>query len=163
MIRQATPQDASRLAELLIFTKRCAYRPIFQNDIVSFNEMSVLDLALSYRDDPDSLKGIYVYDDGIIRGMMHISRVNHADGTLSLWLEEFYVDSFFHGQGYGSLLMKDFLSKAKALQVKSAFLWVLEKNIHARRFYESFGFSLTEDRKPEPETPEYLLKYKMLF
>ena len=35
MIRAASKKDASRLAEILIFAKRMAYRPIFQNDIVS--------------------------------------------------------------------------------------------------------------------------------
>lgn len=45
MVRKATKMDASRLAEILIFAKRTAYRPIFQDDLVSFNEMQVLDLA----------------------------------------------------------------------------------------------------------------------
>lgn len=45
MIRVATIKDASRLAEIQIFSKRKAFRPIFQNDDVSFNEMSVLRLA----------------------------------------------------------------------------------------------------------------------
>lgn len=50
MIRVATIKDASRLAEIQIFSKRKAFRPIFQNDDVSFNEMSVLRLALYYQD-----------------------------------------------------------------------------------------------------------------
>ena len=53
MLRAALPADASRLAEIQIFAKRTAFRPIFQNDYVSFQEMQVLDLALSFRDDPD--------------------------------------------------------------------------------------------------------------
>ncbi len=32
-IRKAAPGDASRLAEILIFAKRAAYRPIFRNEI----------------------------------------------------------------------------------------------------------------------------------
>ena len=44
-IRKAEKKDASRLAEILIFAKRTAYRPIFENDYVSFQEMQVLDLA----------------------------------------------------------------------------------------------------------------------
>ena len=36
MIRVATIKDASRLAEIQIFSKRKAFRPIFQNDDVSF-------------------------------------------------------------------------------------------------------------------------------
>lgn len=48
MIRRAEIKDASRLAEILIFAKRTAYRQIFNNDNVSFNEMQVLDLALIF-------------------------------------------------------------------------------------------------------------------
>lgn len=34
MIRRAQKSDASRLGEILIFTKRVTYRPIFQNDVL---------------------------------------------------------------------------------------------------------------------------------
>ena len=44
MIRKATKEDASRLAEIQIYAKRYSYRSIFQNDEVSFNEMQVLKL-----------------------------------------------------------------------------------------------------------------------
>ena len=39
MIRRATIEDASRIAEISIFTKRMNYRAIFRNDKVSFGEM----------------------------------------------------------------------------------------------------------------------------
>lgn len=52
-IRRAAPKDASRLAEILIFAKRVAYRPIFQNDAVSFGQMQVLPLANEYLGSPE--------------------------------------------------------------------------------------------------------------
>lgn len=163
MIRKATPEDASRLAEILIFTKRCTYRPIFQNDFVSFNEMPVLDLALYYRDNPHALEGIYVYDDSIVRGLMHIKE--HLDGNQKpiFQLEELYVDVFFQKQGIGRRLMEAFLNKARERKADCAFLWVLEKNMQARKFYEAAGFTATGERTMEPETPEYILKYAMNF
>ena len=65
MIRKAQSSDASRLAEIMVFAKRTAYRPIFNDDNGSFNEIQVLDIALEYRDSEDAIKNIYVYDDGI--------------------------------------------------------------------------------------------------
>jgi len=62
MIRQATIADASRIAEILIFTKRMNYRKIFCDDKVSFGEMQVYPLAQSYMDNPDKLKGIWVLE-----------------------------------------------------------------------------------------------------
>jgi len=58
-IRKAAPQDASRLAEILIFAKRVAYRPIFQNDAVSFGQMQVLPLANEYLSSPEKLENIW--------------------------------------------------------------------------------------------------------
>ncbi|HHV31503.1 hypothetical protein [Caproiciproducens sp. LBM24188] len=63
MIRNATEKDASRIAEILIFSKRVAYRSIFQNDKVSFGEMQVLPLAMEYIKNPELLEHIFVYDD----------------------------------------------------------------------------------------------------
>ena len=150
MIRPAEKKDASRLAEILIFAKRMAYRPIFQNDFVSFNEMQVLDLALRFQNDPKALNGIFVYDDSIVRGLIHIGLPE---------LKELYVDPFFQGQGIGKELMEFFLSAVSRTQSRTAFLWVLEKNQKARRFYESFGFHPDGDRKLQSQTEEFLLKY----
>ena len=65
MIRQATIADASRIAEILIFTKRMNYRKIFCDEKVSFGEMQVYPLAQSYMDNPDKLKGIWVLEKNI--------------------------------------------------------------------------------------------------
>ena len=62
-IRKAVMQDASRIAEILIFTKRMNYRKIFQDDKVSFGEMQVLPLAQDYIANPEKLTNIWVYDD----------------------------------------------------------------------------------------------------
>jgi len=60
MIRRATTEDASRIAEISIFTKRMNYRAIFQNDKVSFGEMQVYPLAEEYVKKPELLEGIFV-------------------------------------------------------------------------------------------------------
>lgn len=155
MIRKATPADASRLAEILIFAKRTSYRPIFQCDQVSFNEMSVLELALRYRDDPEMLQDVYVYDDGIVRGMMSWKR------SPNVWqLQELYVDTFFQKQGYGEKLLKNFLENAGNNGAERVFLWALEKNLRARDFYEKNGFRFLGRKKLEEGTTEWLYKYE---
>ena len=73
MIRHATIADASRIAEILIFTKRMNYRKIFQNDKVSFGEMQVYPLAKRYIDNSDELKGMWVYDDEFFKGVININ------------------------------------------------------------------------------------------
>ena len=144
MIRHATIADASRIAEILIFTKRMNYRKIFQNDKVSFGEMQVYPLAKKYIDNPDELDGIWVYDDEFVKGIMH------HDGNQ---IVELYVDSFFENQGIGSKLIKYAIE-----QLDCDFLWVLERNIKAIRFYQRHGFVITEEKQYEEGTTERIVK-----
>lgn len=159
-VRPAQQKDASRLAEILIFAKRCAYRPIFQNDPVSFNEMQVLDLALSFRDREEERKNIYVYDDGIVRGMMKWTKEETPEGKCRVQLEQLYVEPFFQGMGIGKALMQECLNKARQEGAMEVWLYVLEKNEKARKFYEKSGFEWDKTRWPEAGTPEYLLRYQ---
>lgn len=112
MLRAATAADASRLAEIYIFAKRMAYRPIFNDDKVSFNEMQVLPLALDLRDREEARKGLFVWDDGIVRGLARRSWLPGEEKTF--FFEELYIDPCFQGQGYGSKLMNGFLEAARA-------------------------------------------------
>ena len=144
MIRCATINDASRIAEILIFTKRVNYRKIFQNDKVSFGDMQVYPLAIEYINHPDKLENIYVYDDEFVKGMIHI------DGTQ---IVELYVDTFFENQGIGSKLVEYVIE-----QMNCDYLWVLEKNVKAIQFYEKHGFVLTDKKQFEDGTTEMIIQ-----
>lgn len=143
-IRKAEARDASRLAEILIFAKRMAYRKIFCNDKVSFGEMQVYPLAWDYIAHPERLRNIWVYDDDFVKGMIHVEGKE---------LIELYVDSFFQNEGIGSKLLA-FAIQTFHIQT----LFVLEKNTGAIRFYQRHGFSLTNERRLEKGTAEYVVK-----
>lgn len=133
-IRKAAPKDISRIAEILVFVKRIKYRPIFQNDAYSFGELQVLSVAEKYAE-PAILDNILVYDDGFVKGLIRIEKNE---------IVELYVDYFFQGQGVGSRLIE----YAKE-NYPVDFLWVIEKNTDAVRFYEAHGFHLTDIKKTE--------------
>ena len=142
MIRKAEPKDISRIAEILVFTKRMKYRSIFHNDEYSFNGLQVVKVADEFKD-PKLLEKVWVYDDGIVKGMIHLEGKEIA---------ELYVDYFFWKEGIGSKLIE--FAKEK-FDVKS--VWTLEKNGDAIRFYEAHGFKLNGKRKIEEGTPEYIV------
>ncbi len=144
-IRKATQEDLSRIAEILVFVKRMKFRPIFQDDDYSFGELQVIPVAKQYAA-PDILGKMLVYDDGIVKGLIHIDREE---------IVELYVDYFFQDQGIGSALIE----YAKA-HYPVTFLWAIEKNTDAIRFYEAHGFQLTETKKFEEGTTEYLVMMK---
>ena len=143
-IRKAMVADASRVAEILVFTKRMNYRSIFHNDQVSFGEMQVLPLAQEYLNRPERLENIWVYDDEFVKGMVHVENG---------WIQELYVDSFFQNAGIGTRLVRFAIRQFDVQR-----LYVLEKNGRAIWFYQKEGFSLTLDRQVEQGTTEYVVK-----
>lgn len=145
-IRQATIKDVSRIAEILVFTKRMNYRRIFHNDKVSFGEIQVYPLVQDLLQYPEKLRKIWVYDDEFVKGMIHV------DGER---IQELYVDSFFENQGIGGKLLD------VACQKGGRYLWVLEKNESAIRFYEKHYFRMTGERQLEEGTEEYIIKMKI--
>ena len=135
MLRKATMQDVSRIAEIIVFGKRVAYRPIFNNDVVSFNELQVIYLVEEYRNNPTLVDNMLVYDDGIIKGV--INRIFKDD---AVEICEFYVDPFFKGNGIGKELIQQVILEARTSKKNRIFLWVIEDNLSARKFYENNGF-----------------------
>ena len=49
---------------------------------------------------------------------------------------------------------------AFAIEQNCRYLWVLEKNTDARRFYERHGFAVTGKRKLQEGTTEYIVEMK---
>ena len=143
MIRQAIMGDISRIAEILVVTKWVNYRKIFHNDLYSFGELQVLPVAGQLQEDPRQLRGIWVYEDDFVKGLIRVQEQE---------LVQLYVDSFFAGQGIGGKLL-DFAVE----RFRVNHLWVLEKNQRAIVFYARHGFKYSGVWKYEEGTTERLL------
>lgn len=148
MLRKAGNMDISRIAEILIFTKRTTYRPIFKNDNVSFNEMQVLK-EIEKLSQPSALDNIYVYDDGIVKATVKIEDIGEKTK-----ISEFFVDPFFQGEGIGTKILNNVIEKSKEV-----FLYVLDKNERAIRFYVKMGFKYTGEKEEFLNSGFYMLKY----
>lgn len=148
MLRKAGNRDISRIAEILIFTKRTTYRPIFKNDNVSFNEMQVLN-EIEKLSQPSALDNIYVYDDGIVKATVKIEDIGEKTK-----ISEFFVDPFFQGEGIGTKILNNVIEKSKEV-----FLYVLDKNERAIRFYVKMGFKYTGEKEEFLNSGFYMLKY----
>ena len=93
---------------------------------------------------PEILGHIWVYDDGIVKGLLHLEGDE---------IRELYVDHFFQGQGVGAALIGFAIEQHGARQ-----LWALEKNTGALRFYARHGFAPTGEMEFEEGTTEHLLR-----
>ena len=143
-IRPAQPEDASRIAEIIIANYRKQFYPVFRSDEFYFQELDIAEKAAQLRADPALLAQYFVYDDGIVRGCIRIS------GTEIVRL---FIEPAFQGKGIGAKL----LTFADAVH-HTDHLWVLECNPDAIRFYERHGWRLTDTKKPEEDTDKYLIR-----
>lgn len=60
-------------------------------------------------------------------------------------LSRLYVDPRHWGKGVGRLLHDHAIAHLREHDFRSATLWVLEANAHARRFYEQLGWRPTDN------------------
>lgn len=139
MIRKADKQDIARIAEIIVFGKRVAYRPIFKNDYVSFNELQVVNLYEEYNSNLHRLDGMLLYDDGIVKGVINGQPID----AKTIEITDFYVEPFFVRQGIGTLLIEAMIQQARKKAYNTIILWVIKDNTKARKFYEANGFVST--------------------
>lgn len=136
-IRPATVSDASRIAEIIITNYRVNFYPFFHNDPFYFGELNVLDMAAEYAEGSQALQDTFVYDDGVVRGIIRVSGSE---------IEKLYVEPQFQSQGIGAKLLEYAVDTFNATH-----LWALEYNTRGISFYQKHGFELTGEKMLEDE------------
>ena len=140
-IRKATINDLPRIAEIVVFNYRINFYPIFKNDDFYFNELQVIHIIDSYK---ELINNMWVYDDGAVKGFIHIDNQE---------IKKLFVEPALQGQSIGSKLLNYAISEYNV-----NYLWALEKNTRAISFYKRHGFYVTNDKKYEEDTTEYLIR-----
>ena len=145
-IRQARREDASRIAEMIVTNYRVNFYPFFKNDPFFFGELNVLDTAAEYTEGSAALRETYVYDDGIVKGMIRISGSE---------IVKLYVEPTFQGGGIGAELVE--FAKERGCN----WLWALKYNTRGIAFYKRHGFELTGEKMIEDEwVPLLKMEYR---
>ncbi len=140
-IRPATPADLPRIAEIEVFNYRLYFYPIFRSDAFYFDEMTVPKVMQARA---DFIPDILVYDDGVVKGFLHLG----GDEVRRL-----YVEPVLHSQGVGAALLEYAIREYGVTR-----LWALEKNERAIAFYARHGFYPNGERRLEEGTAEYLVR-----
>ena len=103
--------------------------------------MQVSNFVKEYK---DSIENVWVYDDGVVKGFVQIENQE---------VKKLFVEPVLQGKSIGSVLMVYAIDEHNVNH-----LWALEKNIRAISFYERHGFRVTDDKKLEEDTTEYLIR-----
>ena len=140
-IRQARGEDIERIAEILVFNYRLNFYPIFKDDSFYFEELKVSKQRDNFT---NALDGIWVYDDGVVKGFIQIEEEE---------VKKLFVEPVLQGKSIGAELLEYAM-----VEKNVRFLWALEKNTKAIAFYKRHGFGITNDRKYEEDTTEFLVR-----
>ena len=140
-IRQARYDDIERIAEILVFNYRLNFYPIFRDDCFYFEELTVAKQTANYMNELDS---IWVYDDGVVKGFIQIENAE---------VKKLFVEPALQGNSIGAKLLEYAIAESNV-----NFLWALEKNTKAIAFYKRHGFNITNDKKYEEDTTEFLVR-----
>ena len=139
--RLATTSDAASIATLHVESWHVAYRGMFPDDFLD-NEASA-DRAKVWRDrfaDPDretTTITVLAESGGELMGFAH--SLIDDDATYGTLLDNLHVRRPEHRSGIGRRLMAETAERLAALERSTLYLWVLEDNAPARRFYEALG------------------------
>lgn len=141
MIRKAEIDDASRIAEIQISGWRYAYKGII-DDIILFRKLNIEKKSQMIRETlREGKEEWFAYEEnGIIKGMMIIGKSRDEEKSDCFELCAIYVEPLMIRNGIGKKMLEYFEETGKNRGFKEYIVWVLEKNIIGRSFYEKNGY-----------------------
>jgi GNAT superfamily N-acetyltransferase len=145
MIRKATIDDCSRIAEIQVFSWRCAYKEFIPLDFL-FNKMTVKEREEKHKEYlsvDNKTNEIYIYEeDNIVKGFMTIGDCRDDDKDSNTFeLYGIYIEPLFQRQHIGARLVEYCIQEAIKENKREIALWVFEKNKDSIEFYKKMGFS----------------------
>ena len=151
VVREATPKDAQRIAQIHVGTWQCAYRGQIPDSYL--DNLSVEDRTKSWKkqlkDLGEGVFAIVAEIDGRVVGWCTFGKNRDEDVSDDIGeLHGIYVDAEFIGKGAGSAMNEEVVKRLKELGYKQATLWVLDTNKKTRGFYENKGWRV-EGRKKD--------------
>lgn len=148
VIKRAVLKDAKDLAYVLCRSWQAAYKGIISPGDLAKNT-DVRRRTDMFKKILSSENNNYIYlacDRGRPCGLCAFAisenseNAENGSGDRSAEIIAIYTLKEYWGKGLGQKLMARALSHIKQLGCVKVTLWVLEKNLRARRFYEKFGF-----------------------
>ena len=150
-IRNAEDSDLSRVAAIHSASWQAAYRGMISDQIL--DSLSAKERLQAWQDwilIPGS--ELFVASrGGAILGFHRLVRSDSSEGSDPYdELTHLYLDPDVRGSGIGFALFEHAMQSARARGSQGLFLWVLEENERARRFYERANMRIDGGRQSRP-------------
>lgn len=143
-IRQlAQTDDMDAVSRIYEQSWRYAYRGIIPDSYLN---------RISFERWTDTLKRPGLHSLLLLDGDTALGTAAYAAARMEQWkgwgeLVSLYLLPGAMHQGYGKQLLAAAISELQQLQFQNIYLWVLEENRSARRFYTRFGFQESENSR----------------
>jgi ribosomal protein S18 acetylase RimI-like enzyme len=150
-IRNAEYSDLVRVAEIHVASWQAAYRGLISDEILG--SLSVEDRLQTWKEwsvIPGAELWVAILE-GLPVGFCRLAGedpLDDADGYDEI--THLYLDPGIYGRGIGYPLFQHAIQASNRRESKGVFLWVLEENVSARRFYERAKMSLDGGRQSRP-------------
>lgn len=161
-IRSAKMGDEKVLAHIQTESWKAAFSEIISmEDMMKYTDITVVEKMYANVLLHNIARGAILEVDGLPHCMAFWSKCR--DNCNTNFAELICIHSLPNNwrKGYGTIMMKYVLSEMKKDGYNEVMLWVFEKNIPARRFYEKHGFVLTDKRKESYNAAE-IMYYQVL-
>ena len=143
LLRRAAPEDAGEYTACHIACWQSAYRGIVPDEYLDGMNAELEERTEKRRQyiiDPDREDYCVMLDDKMI-GFLVYGKGRDEDKADSGEVCGIYLRGEYWDRGYGSRMMKFAIEGLKRAGYREAFLWVLEENARAKKFYEKHGFA----------------------
>jgi GNAT superfamily N-acetyltransferase len=140
-LREARPEDARALAELVVTTWQAAYRGLLPDTLLDGLEVQSNEARWRERLADPAITALVCEVEGPVAGFITHGASHDDDASAAVGeVYALYVLPEHWGQGYGFALMAAALDGLRARDKAIVTLWTLRGNDRAIRFYERQGF-----------------------
>jgi RimJ/RimL family protein N-acetyltransferase len=165
-IRLATPDDACGIAEVHVAAWRSAYKGCMPDDFL--NNLTVEQNAAVWKralQEPSPGTTVVWEQSQRIAGFCVYGPSRDGDAPINSTgeLAAINLHPLYWHRGFGTVMCQYVLAEGEKMNWQSLTLWVLKKNLSARRFYERLGFLLDGAEKSDSKligVPLHEVRYR---
>ena len=162
-LRRATSSDAAAVGRIHVESWNVAYRGIMPDEVIAKTDLAYRTQFWAERIADREWPVFVIEEQGecVAFCQMIPSRDPDDDATRIGHITSLHVLPWLRGKGYGRLLMNHVLGEFRNRGFSAVTLWVLERNLPARRFYEQYGFRLDAATRCYPRTEVPEVRYRI--